>query len=86
MSTSLFKKNTTALKILNTILYTTMNNLLQIKCSYCDRVCGDTTFTAYVIFLPVNTMVHSLLLIFPINHVNNTNKNSDILTRNWATI
>jgi len=47
---------------------------------------GDTTFTAYVIFLSVNTMVHSLLLIFPKTHVDNTNKNIDILIRNWATI
>ena len=63
-----------------------MNNLLQIKCSYCDHICGDTAVTAYVIFLSMNTMIHILLLIFPKTHVNNTNKNTDILIRNWATI
>jgi len=71
------KKNTTALRMLNTILYATMNNLLQIKCSYCNRICGDTTFTVYDDFLSVNTMVPSLVLIFPKTHVNNTNKNTD---------
>jgi hypothetical protein len=36
--------------MLNKILYTAMNNGLQIKCSDRDPICGDTTFTAYVIF------------------------------------